>query len=124
MLEIRQKQKREDRKKQIFFPYFFVDVNVIELLMKDSRFYSTQGKMESCLFVAAKKGWLSVVQTLFNEFDIHFQEKKDIKAEFFESVIFPLASKSGHVDIMKFIFENAVRDISNLRYFFLIHSFI
>lgn len=87
--------------------------------MKDERFYKEPTKIESCLFVAAKKGWLSVIETIFNNFEFYVdEEKKRTKMEFFISNIFPIASKSGHVHIMKFIFENAAHnDLEALRFF-------
>jgi ankyrin repeat protein len=93
-----------------YFAEDCVDPTVLELIMKDDRFYSLPDKMESALIVATKKGWLKIVEFLFNNFETYIAVEAT-KMKYFNSVIFPLASKRGHVPIMKFLYENGVCDI-------------
>jgi ankyrin repeat protein len=95
-----------------YFAEDCVDPQVLEVIMKDDRFYSLPDKMHSALIVATKKGWLSIVEFMFNNYDTYI--RLDVtKMEFFNSVVFPLASKRGHVHVMEFLYNNGVTQLDS-----------
>jgi len=86
------------------------DPEVLLLLMKEDRFSKTEGKMQSSLLIATKKGWLNIVEIIFNNFEsyINMDTLGESKMDYCNRVVFPLASKRGQVEVMKFLYQNGV----------------
>jgi len=83
------------------------DPNVLLLLMNEQRFNKTPGKMQSSLLIATKRGWLNIVEKIFNNFESYI-DIGESKIDYCNRVVFPLASKRGQVEIMKFLYQNGV----------------